>query len=557
MKTARHALQALPTSYLSLSIVFGCMVLLAVSVQPIALYGQTYSDIHDFNHTVDGANPYFSGIVSQGRDGNMYGTTAVGVNNVYGGVYKITPSGTSTNIYNFTGGNDGTYPYGGLTLGNDGNFYGTTTLGGGTNGCYYGTVFKVTPSGTLTTLHCFTATNGDGYYPYSPPVLGKKGLYGVTSGYSDFVPTRPYTITSTGTYKLLPHLLPGPCVAPLLLASDGNFYGTTSMGGNSDYGTVFKLSAAGAVTIIHNFAYTDGGYPIGPLVQGSDGNLYGTTSQGGTAPVTPAGTAFKMTLKGKITVLKNFDYQSSDGASPYAGMVAGTDGNFYGATIQSSGAPYGTVFEITKAGTYSVVNAFDYYHGAYGYSSPMQHTNGIVYGEAQEGGANADGVFWKLDAGITPFASIVGFPAGSSGQTVEILGQGFNTATSVMFGSGSASFNIVSDTYLTATVPDSGTTGPVTVTTSGRTLTSKQTFRVIPVLGSFSPTSGGVGTPVTITGSGFTGTKTVTFGGVKATFTVVSGTQINTTVPTGAVTGKIKVTTPGGTATSKATFTVN
>jgi uncharacterized repeat protein (TIGR03803 family) len=545
VKTARYALQALFTPRLFLPIVFGCLFLLAL-IQPITLHAQTYTDLHAFNCSTDGCSPQLPGLVAQGRDGNLYGALPQGGAGD-GTIYKITPSGTFSVIYTFpSGGADGAFPFGGLILGTDGNFYGTTVYGG-TYG--WGTIFKITPGGTLTTLHSFN--DSDGCCPNPPPVQGKKAFYGVTSNQT------AYSITSSGKFKLLPNIFDGSPDAPLILASDGNLYGTTFDGGPG-YGTVFKLSASGAIKTIYNFDYTHGANPYGPLVQGSDGNLYGTTSQGGTAP-NPGGVVFKLTLKGSINVLKNFDTNSADGANPWAGLVAGTDGNFYGAATQSNGAPYGTLFEITKGGTFTVVNDFDNTHGAYPSDTAMQHTNGTIYGETYLGGLNGTGVFWKLDAGIAPFVSIVGFPAGSSGQTVEILGQGFSSATSVMFGSGSANFTVVSDTYLTATVPSSGTSGPVTVTTSGGTLTSKQTFKVIPVLSSFSPTSGPVGTQVTITGSGFIGAKTVTFGGAKATvFTVKSdGTQITATVPTGAVTGKIKVTTAGGSATSSQTFTVN
>jgi hypothetical protein len=148
--------------------------------------------------------------------------------------------------------------------------------------------------------------------------------------------------------------------------------------------------------------------------------------------------------------------------------------------------------------------------------------------------------------------------SGTAGKTIEILGNGLTGTTKVMFGSGSASFTIVSDTNITAVVPASGTSGTVSVTTPSSTLKSKQIFKVLPVISSFSPTSGPVGTQVTIAGSGLTGASKVTFGGVKATaFTVNSGTQVTATVPTGALTGKIKITTAGGSATSPGTFTVN
>jgi IPT/TIG domain-containing protein len=140
---------------------------------------------------------------------------------------------------------------------------------------------------------------------------------------------------------------------------------------------------------------------------------------------------------------------------------------------------------------------------------------------------------------------------------VEILGGGLTGTSKVQFGSGSAtSFNVVSDTYMTVVVPASGTKGTVVVTTPSGPLKSKQVFTVLPVISSFTPTSGGVGTLVKITGSGLTGATKVTFGGVAATFTVNSGTQITATVPSGAVTGKIKITTAGGSATSTGTFTV-
>lgn len=172
------------------------------------------------------------------------------------------------------------------------------------------------------------------------------------------------------------------------------------------------------------------------------------------------------------------------------------------------------------------------------------------------GGNRNDGVVYSLDLGVSQFVKLV-LSSGKVGTTVEILGAGFNGATKVKFDGTTASFTVVSDTYLTAKVPAGATTGPVSVTTSAGTLTSSTTFRVIPKVVSFSPTSGTVGTQVVIKGNSFTGATAVTFGGVKATtFTVNSDAQITATVPTGAKTGKIAVTTPGGTGTSSGVFTV-
>jgi len=143
------------------------------------------------------------------------------------------------------------------------------------------------------------------------------------------------------------------------------------------------------------------------------------------------------------------------------------------------------------------------------------------------------------------------------GTAVVILGNSLTGATGVSFNGTAATFKVVSSTEITTTGPSGATTGKVQVTVSGHTLSSNVAFRVTPVISSFSPASGSVGTVVTITGNSFTGATAVTFGGVKATsFTVNSYTQITATVPTGAKTGKISVTTPGGSATSAATFTV-
>lgn len=190
----------------------------------------------------------------------------------------------------------------------------------------------------------------------------------------------------------------------------------------------------------------------------------------------------------------------------------------------------------------------------------MQHTNGIIYGVTERGGGPGGtrngGVFYSLDMGLAPFVSVV-TRWGSAGQTVEILGNGLTGTSSVKFGSGSTSFNVVSDTYMTATVPAEGTTGFVTVTTPSGTLTSNRSFFVVPVISGIAPTSGPVGTRVTITGSGFVGATAVKFGGVKApSYIVNSGTTITATVPAGAKSGKIMVTTAGGNATSKTAFTV-
>jgi uncharacterized repeat protein (TIGR03803 family) len=544
-------MKVLRDSILNAILVF-CISLI-FSSQPIV--AQVYTDMHEFDCTVEGCSPTYPELLAQGRDGNLYGTTSAGGTSDMGTVFQITPSGTITTLHNFSG-LDGQNPDGGLVLGTDGNFYGTTTIGGVNN---LGTVFKITPSGTLTTLHSFAP--GDGANPRGGVIQGKSGLfYGTTC--DQFGPWTGYSISSAGKFKLLTSSIP-PCpFSGLILGNDGNLYGASQVGGTTYQGTVFRMTPSGAVKILYNFDYTHGAYLYSPVVQGIDGLLYGTTSGGGSGQ---GGTVFKLTLPGKITLLHQFSNASAtDGTSPFAGLVAASDGNFYGATSggENSGAvPNGNLFDVTSAGTYSFLYAFDATHGALAEATPMQHTNGIIYGLTERGGgpggSRAEGVVYSLNKGLPPFVFLM-TRWGSSGQTVEILGNGLTGTSAVKFGSASASFTVVSDTYMTAVVPSGGTAGFVTVTTPSGILTSSKKFNVVPVISAISPASGPAGTQVTITGSGFMGATKVTFGGVKATsYTVNSGTVITATVPSGAATGKIAVTTAGGSASSKTIFTVN
>ena len=518
---------------------------------------QTYTDLHDFDCYNEGCSPSNPDVLVQGRDGEIYGTLpdGNGPNTNVGTVFKSTLFGTVTILHNFVQ-TDGRFPDSGLTLGVDGNLYGTTSQGGGT-GLGNGLVFTVSPDDPFpfTVLHKFAADFSEGINPGSPPVQGLDGnFYGVTLHYQ-----RAYRVSASGKFQPL-SAPPGQSVAPLVLAIDGNFYGTTYTGGNIDQGTVFKMSPSGSMKTIYSFDY-NGGYlhgiqPAAGLVQGSDGIFYGTTRYGGPVGLGD-GVVFKMKPSGALTVLHGFDRaaQSVNGYNPIAGVVLASDGNLYGTASSGGTNGVGVLYRITKKGEYAVLHDFDNAGGTYPDATPMQHTNGKIYGLTRGGGAQI-GVLYSLDAGLPPFVKLMTMQ-GKAGQIVEILGQGLTGTANVKFGSGSANFTVVSDTYLTAVVPTNGVTGFVTVTTpSGTLLSINQKFKVLPAITNFTPTSGPVGTKVTITGSGFIGATKVTFGGVKASYTVNSGTQITATVPTGAITGKIAVTTPGGTA-SKGIFTVS
>jgi uncharacterized repeat protein (TIGR03803 family) len=267
------------------------------------------------------------------------------------------------------------------------------------------------------------------------------------------------------------------------------------------------------------------------------------------------GVIFQLTPAGNIKLLHEFNESTVlDGSRP-AGLLLANDGNFYGGTEAGGNYLLGVLYRITTSGNYALLYSFKGFDGSGAMATPMQHTNGKIYGLTTGGGRYGYGVLYCLDLGLSPFIKLM-TQHGKAGQKVQILGQGFTGTTSVLFGTGPTTLTVVSDTYMTAKVPSTGTTGAVTVTTPTGTLTSNTTFKVIPTLTSFNPTTGTVGTSVVLTGTALSQTSKVTFGGVKATsFTVNSATNFTAIVPVGARTGNIVVTTPGGTA-SKGTFTV-
>ncbi|MBZ5719607.1 MAG: IPT/TIG domain-containing protein [Acidobacteriia bacterium] len=525
-----------------------------------AASAQTYTVLFTYPQTSGGNTGILSpDVMSQGQDGAFYTTDAYDGTNNQGSVFKMTTGGQMTIIYSFcpvAGCVDGADPQGGVMLGFDGNLWGTTQIGGAHAA---GTAFKITPTGTLTKIWDF-ANGTDESVPYFAILQGQDGNhYGVSYGqyvgqYGAF-----FKISSSNAFTALTdfNFTDGALPALPVQGTDGSFYGTAQFGGSSNLGVVYKATPAGVITVLHNFTGypNDGTYPKGPLVQGNDGFLYGVTYEGGAHNL---GTIFKISTNGKTyVVLHSFSGYPTDGTFPLSGLALGTDGNLYGGTLDGGTKNFGTLYETTTTGTETVLlNFCDPTCNGFAPQTPMvQHTNGKFYGNTT-GNSLGGGVFFSFDTGLKPFAGLVTWTA-KVGKTAEILGQGFAGTTKVSFNGTSAAFTVVSDTYLTATVPAGATTGFVTVTTPGATLKSNRKFLVTPQILSFSPPSGPVGTSVTITGVSLTGATKVTFGGVKATvFTVNSDMTITATVPTGAVTGKIQVTTPGGVASSATSFTV-
>jgi uncharacterized repeat protein (TIGR03803 family) len=323
---------------------------------------------------------------------------------------------------------------------------------------------------------------------------------------------------------------------------------------------VYKATAAGKITALHTFkGYpTDGNRPIGGLVQANDGDFYGTTYQGGAYN---EGAIFKISASGVYTLLFSLDFASPAllGSYPVAGLTLGTDGKLYGVTERGGTNNAGTIFQVVPGGELTFLHSFCSVAGCPDGIVPetplVQHTNGKFYGTAS-GNSLCCGVFYSFDMGLAPFTRL---PAaqGKVGATVGFLGQDFTGLKSVSFdGIKATTFKATSDTYLTAKVPAGALTGAVKIVTSVGTLLGSHNFKVLPTVKTISPTSGAVGTVVTITGISLTQTTKVTFDGKVATFKVVNDSEITATVPTTAKTGKIAVTTAGGAASSATTFTV-
>jgi uncharacterized repeat protein (TIGR03803 family) len=277
--------------------------------------------------------------------------------------------------------------------------------------------------------------------------------------------------------------------AGLVQGTDGKFYGTTGNFGANGHGTVFKITLGGTLTTLYSFCSqggcTDGSYPEAGLIQDTTGNFYGTTSIGGT---NNDGTVFKITPSGTLTTLHSFD--GTDGALPQAPLVQGTNEIFYGTTVQDGHNRYGgTIFKTTPSGTLTTLYSFCQQGGCadgeYPVAALVQDTNGNFYG-----------------------TTLVGGTTGGACTLPDGCGTVFSLSVSL---------------------------GPFIET---------------------RPTSGTVGTAVTILGTDLTGVTNVRFNGIESKFTVVSGSEITTTVPKGATTGPVRVITPSGKLSSNVPFTV-
>ena len=467
-------------SWFTLALALACTALtvgLTISVE-----AQTINYIAIYNGT-NGKQP---SSVIQATDGNFYGTTTYGGAALQGNVVKITPAGEVSTLYDFCSRPhclDGANPYTPPILGSDGNLYGVTAMGGSdaNGGAGWGTVYKLTLDGHLTTLYAFC----------------------------------------TGGLPCLDGLDPDG----LMQASDGTLYGTAFEGGEFDGGTLFKLTPAGKFSLVHNFCSSancaDGQWPESAPIQGSDGNLYGVAPFGGKAH---AGVLYDLTPAGRMNVVHTFLCYGTScnlGGSPNS-VMQDAAGNLFGATSGGGAFGVGTIFEITPQHQYLNLYAFTE-------SSPSAITranDGNFYGVT--GGINGAGTIFQFTQSGT-LNTLYTFICCTTGSTPS------SALTQAPNGDFYGSVLLYNDQWNGAVYGFSDGLNPLVQT---------------------NPTMGKVGRSVLILGNGLTGTSSVTFNGVKAAFTVESDTYIRATVPKGATTGTVSVTTPAGTLNSNPQFVV-
>jgi uncharacterized repeat protein (TIGR03803 family) len=427
------------------------------------------------------------GTLAQGQDGNIYTTSCCGgaYNNQgteeagAGNIFGMTPAGVLLQPPLFTFNPlapIGETPYSGLNLGTDGNLYGAVLAGYGNEGPDHncsnlGSIFGIQPDGSFSFVYSFPISGAQGGTPYQAPVQATDGnLYGASDSGSCAVPETPQIYQLTPAGALTPITTGTGYFSLYLQGTDGDLYGSY------EATEIFKLTTSGVYTPL--YSGDNNSFQVAGLIQGSDGNFYGTSHFGGTYP--DQGFVFKMTSRGKLTVLHYFDPQTADGYYPYGGVVQGTDGNLYGVTQAGGANGFGTIYSISTKGTgYSILYPFDGATAAYPEIALLQHTNGKLYGLSYEGGINNNGTFYSFDVGLKPFVRLAS-TSGAVGSTVGILGQGFSSSSVVKFGGVAASATVATGTtFITATVPSGAKTGSVTVKTGKVTLKSSKKFNVI------------------------------------------------------------------------------
>lgn len=362
--------------------------------QPAQTRGLTV--LYNFAGSSDGGDPFASLI----RDsaGNLYGTADYGGTAFAGVVFKVAPNGTETVLYNFSGGADGAQPFSAPVRDKAGNLYGTTTMGGSANA---GVVFKLDPGGTETVLHNFTGGT-DGTTPTGGLLEDKAGnFYGTASQGGTSNAGVLFKIGAKGKYSILRTFTGAandgkyPTYTSLLMDSVGALYGVTEEGGAANGGILYKLGKTGKLTILHSFmgGTTDGCNVLGIPFMDGNGNFYGTTSSCGTSSL---GTVWTVSSNGNETVLHSFAGGTTDGEYPLSGVIGDASGNIYGNTETGGASNFGTVYEISPNGTFTLLHSFDGTDGKFPYGSFVRTAKGTLFGSTQNGGTIGYGTVWKM-----------------------------------------------------------------------------------------------------------------------------------------------------------------
>jgi uncharacterized repeat protein (TIGR03803 family) len=418
---------------------FAVIVAVAIASPSAKAQVGTISVLHSFGTPTianDGALPY-AGLI-QASDGNFYGTTGGGGAFGYGTVFQVTSAGAVNTIHSFgdsTVPNDGAFPCAALVQAGDGNLYGTTAAGGKYG---FGTVFQISTSGAIKTLHSFgdpTVTN-DGIYPEAPLAQASDlNLYGTTANGGSANNGTVFRIATSGAIDIL-HSFGDNSVAndgavpfaPLMQAQDGNLYGTTTAGGSANCGTVYQISLGGEVKIVHSFqdgsVADDGAGPWAGLVQTEDGSLYGTTFYGGStyagSPASGDGVVYRITLPSSVATLHSFGDGSvtGDAINPECGLCLATDGSFYATSVYGGSTGDGAVFRITTTGAVTIVHSFGdgsvVDDGANSVATLIQATDGSFFGTTAGGGADANGTVFQF---VVPVSVTISEPTLLQGQS--------------------------------------------------------------------------------------------------------------------------------------------
>jgi uncharacterized repeat protein (TIGR03803 family) len=372
------------------------------STVPLGSFGYKTLFRFPLNSTATGALPY-GGLINV--HGNLYGTTQGGGAHLDGTVFRLTPAGAEKVIYSFKSGSDGAYPVDGALIEVNGVLYGTTSHGGAGD---FGTVFKITTAGAETTIYAFKGGK-DGVDPSTGLTDVGGELFGTTLLGGSHDDGTVFKTTTAGAEKVVYAFKGGNDGArPTGTLTDvkGTLYGTTQNGGgDTNDGTVFKLSTAGKEKVIHSFTGTagqDGENPFAGLTE-LDGMLYGTTCGAGVASGTTSasGTVFKITTAGKEKLLHTFS-GDPDGACPGNGNLTIVGDTLFGTTTMggtSEGIGAGTIYKITTSGDEEVLHSFQATSGNDGTlpESGLVYLGGQLYGTTSEGGGNHyDGTAYQI-----------------------------------------------------------------------------------------------------------------------------------------------------------------